>query len=355
MKTSVILLLAILLTTETTAGTPTGFMLAGFDVFSGAIISTRIYENQIVPINKTFGLDADLTNFESSKSTTGFQVKLNIDISTAQKNGFDYSVIRDGVKLNKVSDTVQVGDLIRFKPKFEVIEQDWIAQGGNVDSPPITLIEDREKYYRSYQEAGKKFGSSYPCASAWGKGCYLSPDVPVFSTKTTDFTETNPYTAENGYPAYIVPMINGKKAGLQVICNVQPSWAATYGFNCKQVQSAVECTALDPGMGTIDLGGSLDCYVVVDKIIEGKKAIQANWMNTLGHSSCSGGLCKSLLAFNLYPKNFQVMPKNKKAPVAEFYCKRTEDQGLLECSGSASHDPNGTIQKYRWQLEPRFL
>ncbi|MCX6802718.1 MAG: hypothetical protein NT067_06430 [Candidatus Diapherotrites archaeon] len=315
----------------------------------------KIIENQIKPISEAFGLEIDTTQFSNMQTN---QIILTLDLAMPQSNleRIDYSIIRDGGELNEKDATVEVGDIIRYEVQGELGEQgnDWIAQGGTTDSPPIQMLT-AEQYNALYPQLEQKFKARYPCANAseYDKYCYYyyngqGGEVPAFQTEKTQFNKTtSTYTAENGYLAYVVPIFDGKKAGIQVFCNTSMD---SYAADCKQGEAGtIECTAKQAGILPTEITPATYCMAFVDKVIIGNEAAQADWFYGQQldptHSPYSPH------------SQVQVIPKGKKAPIADFTCKKAETPGpypaylnyiTLECDASLSKDPDGTIEEYEW-------
>ena len=303
---------------------------------------TSVLENQIVPINEAFGLNADLTELETTaKSTETFGTWApNIfatKISTSMPaNGIKYEIIRDGETVNSQSTTIQQGDTIRLKPGVD-IGNDWIAEGGSVDTPPITILEYTE-YANLKQTLMSKFNQKYPYSNWYNIYRLETGNVEYFSTETTEFNETgNYYIADNGYPAYLVPAFNGKKAGVQIFTTLDPILEKA---GCKKIGSMIECE-LDQ-TGILALTNSAESFVHIDKIIDGDKAIDAGWITEYGRDATSITYPRQ---YSEHPLNIQVVPPQSQAPKADFHC---EWEKRSMCDASASFDPDGIIEAYEW-------
>ena len=308
----------------------------------------KIIDNQLKPIIETFELPVSLQPFEDRKNDT-----LSINYFRALSGSGpvpDYTIERNGKKLNEVSDTVQLGDTVSFSPPQTnsiPVTGDWVNPGGSLQDPPIkTVTQTRMIEIRTAVEA--KFNSRYPFAYRQGARSNIS--VPKFSAKKTRFdTSTGKYIADNGDPAYIVPAGNGKKFGIQVYCTTRIGATGkrmgTGGqnyFYCNEQLGKIECPIKTTGTISVQLNESYNCLTIIDKVFIGENAIQADWV--LDGPSYS-------ITHNL---TLQALESGKKAPVADFDCKVTEGEyygrqiKFLECDASKSHDPDGKITKYEW-------
>ncbi|MCX6802716.1 MAG: hypothetical protein NT067_06420 [Candidatus Diapherotrites archaeon] len=339
-------------------GGPQSYWLLSYQP-RGCFDIPKIIENQVLPMSKTFGFDIDTSAF-SSQATNQLIVNLNLALPQFGLERIDYSIVRDGVELNEAETTVEVGDIIRYEVQGELGEQgnDWVAQGGSVDSPPIQMLTT-EQYKALYQQLEQKFKTKYPWNNMtvdWPRVEFVQEQTPVFQTEKTKFNPaTVEYTAENGYQAYVVPILNGKKAGIQVFCAISISgqYAAA---DCEQPEAGtIECTAKQAGILPVDVSAITDCMSFVDKVIIGNEAVQADWF--YGHPIIP---TYSLSQFGLFPPSqIQIIPKGKKPPIADFKCKKTEKKypasyggytyTELECDASDSKAQEGTtIERYAW-------
>ncbi len=322
-------------------------------------LKVDIFEKQMVPINKTFGLGADLTELEKTarkENTLGSSAPnlLATKISTSiPENGVKYEVIRDEKTLNSTSTTIQQGDIIRFKPETS-IGNDWIVQGASVDSPPITIL-DTQRLEQLYYTLYEKFLGKYPTIDWFAYSPYTDhplQTIPKFTTETTEFNHKgNYYIADNGYPAYIVPFIGGQKTGIQIFYAPNLN---TENANCKATGNVIECKITKSQNLKLDISGK--SFVYIDKIIRGNKAINAGWIAIYGSSAFQEAEYTAdqykYTGFRRNALRIQIIPPGKQAPIADFECKTTQDNSYnmsyIECDTSASRDPDGAIEKYEW-------
>ncbi|MEM0360195.1 MAG: hypothetical protein QXK06_02555 [Candidatus Diapherotrites archaeon] len=316
---------------------------------------TKVLEKQVRPINEIFGLNADLSPLEKTASIDQerrlilqedtFAVKLSTSVP---QTDFSYSLLRDGVVLDSQSTTIQLGDTIQFKPKTDDVEIDWFIQGSAADSPPITILP-RSEAQSLYRELYLSYLRKYPAAQ-WGNSAsaYAAYTAPKFSTKITDFKASgNYYIADNGYPAYLVPMAGGKKAGFQMFYSPD---LRTDSTDCKIRNGVLECVVTKSGSLPITVSGA--SFLHVDKIIDGTKAIDAGWVAYLGKNATIEGTTDLPYSSTEKTLRLQVVPRGKSAPMAEFECKAvvrgTPSKAYVECDASASKDPDGEIKRYDW-------
>ena len=308
-----------------------------------------VFQNQIEPINDAFGFNADLSNLERSaiqasqpngrsSGENAILVKMNVALPDTDLEDMDYSILRNGKELNQQSDTIQLGDTIRLKPragKASIRGQDWVATGASIGTPPVIWLKNSEEV----NKIKSLFDSKYPCHTGH---CQYAP---LFSAVKKNFKTTpNQYKGELGYQAYIVPGLNGKQMGVQVFCYLEPRH---YSLDICQPNEfgGVDCKPRSTGTQNIH-HNPISCALFVDKVIEDNKATEADWYMPLKLGTFS---------FSMYRgRQIQVVPGDKKPPVADFDCKvaygklygqKTE---FLECDASKSHDPDGTIQEYQW-------
>jgi hypothetical protein len=188
--------------------------------------------------------------------------------------------------------------------------------------------------------AKAKFFDKYYCAS-WK--CDLSdseaniPDqIPVFSTEKTSAAGIGQsYTAENGKQATVIPGYNGTKLGVQFFCSGTLSADSP---DCSQTENGLSCTFKEPGVKNITINRTDSCLKLVDKVIIGSEAVQADWYEG-----------------KYYPKTqvsiIQVLPQGKTQPTADFACNFSDVREFaltLDCDASNSNFPNGKITNYRW-------
>jgi hypothetical protein len=332
------------------------FPRAGYD----ASLKQEIFKKQVLPINEAFSLNADLTELEKSVQMQDMPAdrpnSLNVYFRTLEPTAStEYSILRDGKEINQIGQTLEEGDTVRFTPKLD-IQSDWIEPGAAVDSPPIEFLE-RTEYNSLKDSLLQEFQEKYPCGSTSGSGggkkvCFLTPEnVKNFSTQSSPFTEkANYYVADNGYNAYLVPVFGNTKAGIQFFALAEPIEAAGgYYFDCKTVGQTIECTAKKEGSSSVSSTWSFASFLYVDKIIKDGQAKDAGWI----------GINLANMTAN---EKFQILPKGKHAPTADFTCTEgpvTDDWGparkTFECDASASSDPDGEIAKYEyWGGSPVF-
>jgi len=304
----------------------------------------KIIDNQIKPIIEAFELPVPLKPFEDRKNDT-----LSINYFRAIAGGGtapNFTIERNGKKLNEVSDTVQFGDTISFSsPQTEGIPTtgDWINPGGSYQDPPAKIVSNaRMQEIKNSAEAA--FRARYPFAEKRGTLPVIT--VPKFSAEKTKFnSSTGKYIASNGDPAYIVPAGNGKKFGVQVYCTARITAHGTSRQNylyCNNLPDKIECPIKAKGTVNISLDESLTCLTIIDKVFSGENAIQADWALDGPSYHTTQGV------------KLQVLVGNKKPPLADFDCKTIEEnnQKFLDCDASKSRDPDGTITKYEWR--PRY-
>jgi len=389
MKKTVLVLIGLILISGIDFAIDTGFSLACFstETFhnSKSPVKRAIFENQMKPINEAFHLNADLSglkkvaNMDTYANTgyTGwgtyiFGAKISISMP---RNGVKYEIIRNGKTVSSQSTTIQQGDIIRFKPEINVgndwITQDWIIEGANIDSPPITML-NRDTFEDLYNTLGIKFEQKYPVSNrgralgyvnAFSNSDGKNVSVPKFSTQTTEFKETgNYYIADNGYPAYLVPSIGGQKAGIQIFYTPNLN---TENTNCKTTGDTIECKITQSQNLKLNFSGK--SFVHVDKIINGNKAINAKWVTGYGNTAIQSSGVRPNPYYNQdLDIDFQILLPGKQAPIADFDCKATEEDyydwrgedikiETLECNASKSRAPDGgTIQEYDWDNSPSF-
>ncbi len=340
------------------------FNLVGYDrydmPYSSPAFFKAVAENQVKPIADAFGWDINADQFSQPSqypNKNSLTVRMNFSLPNDVIQRYDYSIWRDGSEITDYSGGIQVGDVLRLAPITKEISDhgnDWIVQGGNVDSPPIEMLS-AEQFEKLKGELQAKFDSRYPLANSGGN-YKLSPKVPVFEAESVPFNEYKAYyTADNGFRAYIVPLINRRKAGIQVFCTAKVSISPNDKFStCKEKEGgAIECVVKTKTSNpfTPSVEYDLFCTHYVDKVIFDGKAVQADWLPT-SESDYIG-------TTTIYT---QVLPPGKSTPKADFDCKTRDDWGgfgqqtkVLECDASNSRDPDGTIQGYYWKSNnPRW-
>ncbi len=337
-----------------------------------------ILESRVKPIIDAFGLNFDSSKIEECahrdvikdpvaywNCKNSVQVKMNLALPETDIERLNYSIVRQGVELNDRTATVRQGDMVRIKPIIPTIRDhgnDWVVQGGEVDSPPIQFIESTLKMQKIYEALLKKYDALYPCSPDTLKTIDECRYAKPFKAEKEAFNgNVKEYTGPLGYPAYVIPLGKNKKAGMQVFCHydvrgemhyAEPNHPVTSfgnpgpapescrsnkygGFDCPVKKSN--------GSVTIKDDASLDCIVFVDKVITGNEAVKADWTTSFS--------LRNRLA--VHTKEFQILPAGKEAPVAEFNCKFTEKNGpiFLECDASKSYDPDGDIKAYLWDTK----
>jgi len=318
----------------------TEFSLAQFNKLSPISEKQQILENQIKPINEAFNLNADISEIEATaeinpeqRSGGFFKTGIVTILSTkTPETGVDYEVVRNGITLDQRTTTVQQGDSIIFTPQIE-IDKDWIVPAGALDSPPITLIPS-EEYNELHDSLRDDFRNRYPSAGSFAE------NVPVFTAEKTMFNEQQGYyLAENGHLAYVTPILNGQKAGVQIICRTDFGESSL----CKNIDQSIECKIEESGK--IPNLVFSRCFIYIDKIINGGEATQAGWFSEY-EAAIANGRVQDL--------EIQVIQSNEEPPVADFVCRSYEKMGAhglnsyIECDASESYDPDGTIDEYYW-------
>jgi len=311
-----------------------------------------VVENQVKPIASAFGFDGeDIRQLEECAASSSIScensivVSQNFSIPESDMMRLDYSVERDGIELNNTSDTVQLGDTVVFRPveytpEIPQQQSDWIAQGALIDSPPIEIV-GIDQYKDINRRIAAKFNSRYPCSDfCISKTPPFEVEVPVFSTgKTTIRSGTQSYSGDFG-TAYVVQMSGGKRAGIQMICSMDPDYT---GIGCESENGKISCFMDSVGEKSIYISNSMNCIYYVDTLIEGEEATKANWYTELSSRPARSN------------KTIQVRAGTEKAPVAEFYCEILENQNyhgtnatVLRCDASNSYDPDGSALEYEW-------
>jgi len=351
MKKTVLILIGLILIGNLGFAVDTEFLLACLGQWG--VARDEILEKQIKPINKAFGLNVDLSELE--RKDTAYSWAQNLfatKISTSiPSTGVKYEIIRNGKTVNSQSTTIQQGDTIRLRPEAD-IGSDWIVEGGTLDTPPITLLEP-EVFDSLFRELWEKFNEKYP-TSKWITASMYSREepAPLFSTETTEFNETcNYYIADNGYPAYLVPIKGGKKAGVQIF---NLSSIGSIFSNCEKVNNAVECKVTQSGK--MPFVFSNHSFVHVDKIITGNKAVDAGWVAMFGTKAAESirrhwnerNPVHELYPYTI-PLHIQVIPVGEQAPVAVIECNE------YTCDSYASYDPDGKITNYEWSTNNPYI
>jgi len=295
-------------------------------------------DNQVGAMGDAFGWDLSLGGFRSGIGNA-VDVKMNVAMPRTVVERFRYSVLRDGEELAEIPEAVQLGDVVRFSPEVaetQRIGNDWFGQGGSVDSPPIEMLSS-EEYEELKKALFEKYEARYPCKNM---GCFgLPEDIPVFETEETAFNEMlNSYQAENGYTAYVVPIADGKKAGMQVFCTARirtsnPSLCEDNGLG------GFDCAVSIAGPTGLAVTQVSECMYYVGKVIFNGKAVQADWFA----SDSPGELRIS--------RETQAITQDQIPPVADFSWELGETNNVpgIVCDGSISSDPDGEIISHGWE------
>ncbi|MEM0359710.1 MAG: hypothetical protein QXK06_00020 [Candidatus Diapherotrites archaeon] len=307
-------------------------------------------------IDRAFSLGTDLStlrrNAQSPEWIKGENALVTRIKTEMPATGIGYSILRDGIELDGVSTTLRLGDTISFKPKVE-IPSDWTQVGGVIGTPPIQFLADQERD-SLYLKLLQKFKQNYPTGHHFNHVYnYIALGAQEkFSTNRTTFktTEDN-YLASNGFPAYITPIADGRKAGIQIFCSNN---LRSETLECIGKGETLECTVKKSGLAEISL--EKNCFVHVDKIIYGNEAIDAGWVSQLGSLS-DNTTYYPLMVWGSYKLELQVIPKGKIPPVAELECtvlSKPQPQnplGEIECNASQSYDPDGKIERFEWDKD----
>ena len=346
-----------------------------------------IIENQIKPISDSFDLDIHMPTincFALDPKWGGYiwiRTKLPLTVPETSLSELDYSIIRNGVQIEKRTDFVRPGDTIQFRgkaadePTLPNHGYDWITAGSNIDTPPVHIV-DKTEFKRLYDGLSELFNARYPCNfsvnsyySGWPFNDlehyftnygYCKEPIPVFKVEKTSFDDkANHYPGPMGYEAYVIPIINGAKIGMQVFCAIKTTGTAmeeTQGeagriqtpSGCETKENVMECPVrINEGWLSIQANANLECILFIDKYIKHGEAIQADWFSEYYSLPVQNATASK----HLY---FQVIPKGKEPPVADFSCKMIEEgqygkRGkFLECNGSSSHGSNGKIELFEW-------
>jgi len=341
MKKLALVLIGLILIANIGFAIDTEFSLVCLGPGGNQLGKQKIFEEHVKPINEIFEMNADLSDLEYTAST-GYTGEFSANImatkisTSTPANGVRYEIIRDGEIVNSQSTTIQQGDTIRLSPEIE-IGSDWIVEGASVDSPPITVLGHQEYNTLRGRLLGE-FNRKYP-NSNWYR---VSSDYPPFSTETTEFNETGLfYLADNGYPAYLIPIQGGKKAGVQIF-----NLTSLYGTNCEKINNSIECTVTQDGQLPITF--SNQSIVNVDKIIIGNTAIDADWVTEYGKTAATSTDTYPRTTKFTIPLELQIIPPGEQAPIAVIDCN-----GNL-CDGNSSYDPDGEIVEYRWNTNNHY-
>jgi len=254
----------------------------------------------------------------------------------------------------------RIGDTMTFTPNVPKHGYDWITTGGYGDTPPVEVLDAKTLVSLLNEQIIPKRNARYPCnATTDFFGSYnlkaCRAPVPVWEPEISDFDETlTTYAGPFGYPAYVIPLNNGQKMGLQVFCALH---TAVTNVKNRWDQQTPKCSSLESGGLSCEItaGNSQGiesneiknyrmeihtvCYYFIDKIIRNGKAVQADLLGRTDHIQI--GSLKDQLT---------VIQAGHSPPNADFECQPVEEDGQLfiDCK-SNSFDPDGTIEKYCWQ------
>jgi len=333
-------------------GEAVNFHLVGYARYpSNSAFYSAIAEKQLEPMNEAFGFEIDTTPFLIAQKND-LRIRMNLAIPTTPLQNYRYSVYRDGEELNEINGNVLIGDQVTFTPTIGEISDhgnDWISQGASQDSPPIELLP-KAKYFELESKLRTTFMTKYPFSSF--STSQQSPEsVPALEIEKTDFDERKThYTAKNGYTAYVVPLMNGRKAGVQVFCTSTLSTPTTFSCTSNETGSKVVCEVKkETEKGVINLIKTSACMIYIDKVIFEGKAAQADWLAPIGPTY---SLNTAPLTNNASTR-VQAIPKGMETPIPKLHCSPIEEKGTafydaLLCDASASIDPDGEIINYGW-------
>jgi len=328
-----------------------------------AIVRTmpKIMDNHIEPMLEAFGLSNETEQFRNMGKNQ-LVVTMNLSVPRDLIESYRYSVIRDEVELNEATQTVRAGDTIVFLAEAGEIGSrgnDWIAQGGSVDSPPIEMVsieKFNELEAKFTEEFNERYIANLTANNLVAKYYAGEEPIPVFDPQTIPINEMQSfYVADNGYRAYLIPMANGRKAGIQVFCAFQLSVSQHFTmFACENNGNRVECKidSIEDDVKIEDLQIKKEsaCITYIDRVIKDGKANKAGWWSKQGGIYSDPNSIHE--TYRMLP--IQVIDKHLDPPIPKFNCEET-DQMNFECDASDSTDPDGEITEYSWSSPYHYI